>query len=347
MFCGKCGHNIPDGAKFCSNCGAPVPDPNAAEQQRAGQPVNMTEKFIAERQAQKAAQAPQSGAYYSAQGQAPQGGTYYSAQTGRQSVPGQNYALPENRTVRVSAKPQARVFGIPVGGVVGIVLVGILLLVIVCVALAVNLKKRAAAPPEKQTAAVEAVEPTGSGLPTRAAESETETGPEKTEATDAAPTTAKTAGTAAPTEPPVDVANIGDPSPEDFAWYDTNDPDAIPSGAENLTTGAEISGRWKACLFYPDAVRELAAIEIWAGDRAVSVRIDPQQINYDGYWESEADMSPWSYDGALDYDGSVTAYGDYGRIYFYTFFRYNGRQYALAAVELQSGGEGHIALVRP
>ncbi len=33
MFCGKCGHNIPDGAKFCSNCGAPVPDPNAAVQQ--------------------------------------------------------------------------------------------------------------------------------------------------------------------------------------------------------------------------------------------------------------------------------------------------------------------------
>ncbi|MBQ6164902.1 MAG: zinc-ribbon domain-containing protein [Clostridia bacterium] len=404
MFCNNCGAQIAVGAKFCNNCGAPVPEqPASAAAKPAGQPVNMTEKFIAEKKAQKAAQNPQGGAYYPPQGgqnpqggayyppqggqnpqggayyppqggqnpqggayyppqggQNPQGGAYYPPQGGQpygqQGAPVQNNVYVQNNRPGVSAKPRVRILGLPVGGFVGIAVGAVLLIVIICVAVAVNFKKMTTVPPNEQSNVVESVNPAINETTPRSTETEaqsteadiqtTGTAAPTTAPDTANPTTAKPSETAAQTEPPIDTANTEDPQPEDFAWYDPDDPDAIPQGAVNLTTGEEIGGRWKACYFYPDAVRELAAIDIWAGDRAVTVDIHPQQINYDDWWESEADMEAYSYNGALD-AGTVTAYGDYGQIYFYTFFRFGAKQYALATVELYNGGTGYVALVRP
>ena len=296
----------------------------------------------------QSAQPPQNGAYY-----APQGGRQYPPQGAQVPLQGQQGVSPQGYSPQgyppQGAQPQKRKSGMSAGALIGIIAGVLVLIVVICIVAAISFRKLSIVPPAEQSNVVEPVNPASNETTQRTTEPDaqaTEADAQTAAPETAAPTTAKPARTAAPTDPPIDVSNVGNPSPEDFAWYDVNDPDAIPPGSVNLTTGGEIGGRWKACFFYPDAIRELAMIEIWAGDRAVTVEVDPLQINYDGYWESEADMSPWSYEGALD-TGTVTAYGDYGQIYLYTFFRYGGKQYALATVDLYNGGIGHIALVRP
>ena len=147
-----------------------------------------------------------------------------------------------------------------------------------------------------------------------------------------------------PGEP--DYNNVGRPEVRDFAWFN-GIPQDFPQGSTRLTSGEQINGRWKA-YYDMGTVKELVNIDLAAGDRAVTVTIDPYMINYDGMeWEYESDAKPYSYEGALD-EGSITAHSDtLGTIRLYAFYELDGRQYAFGDTMLQSGETVTIALVRP
>ncbi len=142
----------------------------------------------------------------------------------------------------------------------------------------------------------------------------------------------------------IDVQNVGRPDVDEFYWF--NGADFSLEGAEPLTSPESLSGVWKALVMYPGGIDELVNIVIMAGDRAVTVTVDPYRINYDGYWEDESGYADWSYDGAVD-GGEIRAYSDLGDIEFYGFCQLDGKQYASGSVSTADGGRGTIALVRP
>ena len=144
----------------------------------------------------------------------------------------------------------------------------------------------------------------------------------------------------------LDFFDVGRPEERDFAWF-KGVPQDFPSGSKRLKEGKDINGKWKA-YYDMGEVKELVNIEIEAGDRAVTVTIDPYMINYDGLqWEYESYANPYSYEGAID-SGTITAHsGQLGTINLYGFYEKDGAQYAFGDTMLQSGETVTIAMVRP
>ena len=143
-----------------------------------------------------------------------------------------------------------------------------------------------------------------------------------------------------------DSSTVGKPQESDFNWY-KGVMQGFPKGAKILTKSEDINGRWKAMNYIEGGVKELDNIEIAAGDRAVTVTIEPYMINYDGYeWNDSSDVGKYSYEGNID-SGTITCFSDkYGSISLYAFYELDGKQYAYGNTMLQSGETVEIALVR-
>ena len=160
--------------------------------------------------------------------------------------------------------------------------------------------------------------------------------------------------TASPADTPsaADFSDLGRPAHADFDWLqDVVFRDVYPENSEIFKDADTINGRWKGMFLFPDgdaiSVMELVNAEIMAGDRAVTVVIDPYMVNFDNSeYEDESDMNDYSFDGAID-DGSINSFSDFGNLELDVFFAAGGKQYALGYFTVQSGERAYVGLVRP
>jgi hypothetical protein len=139
----------------------------------------------------------------------------------------------------------------------------------------------------------------------------------------------------------------------DFLWYlDGVYYDGSPDGSMPISDFSELTGSWKA-LFYYDPENTVNAfgyefLNVSLNGEADNVTMTLDWYMYVGETEDydksgEADTL---LTGSHDYDG-ITAGSEGYWIFLYAFYEYNGQQYALGYMELQSGEPTFVALVRP
>ena len=93
-------------------------------------------------------------------------------------------------------------------------------------------------------------------------------------------------------------------------------------------------------------VNELNKVEIQAGDRAATVKIDHMYTSMDGN-DYMNDYTPdTTLEGAAD-NGSLTAFGNSGKLDMWFFYEYEGKQYGLGTFTNPSGETANVGLVRP
>ncbi len=141
----------------------------------------------------------------------------------------------------------------------------------------------------------------------------------------------------------------------DFLWYvESVHFDGLPSGRTPVSAFSELTGGWKAYIWYDpdnmDAAGGWDFLNIYVDGSASDA-----SVTLDWYMMSMADTGSTldvSYlaDTVLygDYSQSVLSAGDPGySIYMTDFYYYNGKQYGVGYMSVESGEETYVAMVRP
>ena len=175
---------------------------------------------------------------------------------------------------------------------------------------------------------------------------EAETTPEAPEQTTEAPTKKAEEHTT------FDSSQLGPATPEDFYWfYDVMSMTDLPEDAEKKTSAYDIVGKWKSYMvFYEEdgtpTVQGLGCFRIASKKGNVTLTVTPEQINYDQEGWQEDTVKPYKLTGTLE-DGEIRVSGEMGNVILPEFFIWNGKQYAIGAMQLPSGEIEYIGLVRP
>ena len=162
------------------------------------------------------------------------------------------------------------------------------------------------------------------------------------------PSTEEPTDATEPTEAPSDYTSVEEPTDDDFSgWFlRATGSGAPPSGAETMSGGDEVSGAWKALFYYTDTnVMEYKKANVSAGDRAATVNLIHCRVKVNG--EYHYDSTPDSVlEGAIN-GGELAAYSQSGKLTITTFYRYEGKQYAIGTFVNPSGETAQVGFVRP
>ena len=140
----------------------------------------------------------------------------------------------------------------------------------------------------------------------------------------------------------------------DFLWYvESVHFDGPPAGRAPVTSFSEVTGGWKAYIWYnPDSTEN-------GGWDFLNIAIDGSAasaaVTFDWYMMTTSDTGNTLDVTSLadttlygDYSQSVLSAGDPGyTIYLTEFYYYNGQQYGLGYMTVESGEDTYVALVRP
>ncbi len=140
----------------------------------------------------------------------------------------------------------------------------------------------------------------------------------------------------------------------DFLWYvESVHFDGPPAGRTPATSFSEVTGGWKAYIWYnPDSTEN-------GGWDFLNIAIDGSAasaaVTFDWYMMTTSDTGNTLDVTSLadttlygDYSQSVLSAGDPGyMVYLTEFYYYNGRQFGLGYMIMESGEDTYVALVRP
>ena len=145
----------------------------------------------------------------------------------------------------------------------------------------------------------------------------------------------------------------GDPTFEEFTFYDTILETGVPEDAFMMSAGMT-GGQWKYCLifnYYPEQGErfdEVGLAELTlTGDSAV-LKLHPQLERYSDevYRVDEAEIGYADFTGTWD-DDQISLQGNNSTVTFWPYYETDGKQYVLGAIVNNEGNLGHLILVRP